>query len=446
MRLNVSLAASITADGREHGNGDDDDGGQDAAPVFEEEVEDDDGKEEADHDRFPDAADGVVHEEGLVVVEGQFEVGRERAAKIGELGFQVLGDLQDAGAGGLGADIQQHRAAALGVDDVEDGLGSALDARDVGDAHGMALLHGDDEIFEVGGVLHAAIHEREVDGVVLHVEPGGPDEIVFFERGGDVGHREVGGGEFERIDDDVVFGGAATDEIDARDAGDAEEARLEIVAGEFPQFGEFAFRAGETDAENREGVKREPPDGGLGGLRQGGLELRNAVKDVELALDHVDLPVEEDVDLGAAATGGGAHLDDAGNVLHRLLDGARDGGHHLVGGHDAVVDEDDAAGKLRLGKNRGRHLERAEHAAETHGERDENNRHAMTHGERAGAGGRAGGVAAHLAASLAGAGEHADFRFLRERVGADGDDGGAFGQAGAGDLDEVHRRGGRPAR
>ena len=36
---------------------------------------------------------------------------------------------------------------------------------------------------------------------------------------------------------------------------------------------------------------------------------------------------------------------------------ARDGDHHLIGGHDAVVDRDQDAGKVGGGKNRDRNRE-----------------------------------------------------------------------------------------
>ncbi len=67
---------------------------------------------------------------------------------------------------------------------------------------------------------------------------------------------------------------------------------------------------------------------------------------------HVHMPVEEQVDLGGAAAGNRTHLLQAGYAVDRLLDGPRDGHHHLVDGHHAVVHADDDAGKVGGGKHR----------------------------------------------------------------------------------------------
>ena len=43
-----------------------------------------------------------------------------------------------------------------------------------------------------------------------------------------------------------------------------------------------------------------------------------------------------------------------GTLLTRFLEAPRDGDHHLIGGHDAVVDCDQDAGEVGGGKNRDR--------------------------------------------------------------------------------------------
>ena len=157
----------------------------------------------------------------------------------------------------------------------------------------------------------------------------------------------------------MILRRATAHEVHPRNAGDAQEARLEVIARQLPQLGDLALRAGKADADDGEGIEREPPHRRLRVRRQAGLELRNAVEHVELAFDHVHLPVEKHVHLRAAAARGRAHLHHAGNVLHRLLDRPRDGGHHFVGGHDAAVNQDDAARKLRFREHRRRHPQRA---------------------------------------------------------------------------------------
>ena len=167
----------------------------------------------------------------------------------------------------------------------------------------------------------------------------------------DLGQRQSGGLQADRVDDDMVFRGAAADEVDAGDAGDLEEPRLELVAGRLPQVDQAAFGARQADADDGEIGEGHPVDLGLGGRRQRGPDLGQPAEDVELGLDHVDFPIEEDIDLGRAAAGGRADGANAGDVLHALFDRPGDDGHHLVGRHDPVVDEDDDAGKIRLGED-----------------------------------------------------------------------------------------------
>ena len=152
--------------------------------------------------------------------------------------------------------------------------------------------------------------------------PAEVDQVVLGQGLGDLGQGQAGRLQPDGIDDDVVFGRAAADEVHAGDAGDPQEARLEVVAGRLPELGEVAAWAGQADADDREGGERQPVDLGLGRGRQRAADLGQPAEHVELGLDHVDLPVEEDVDLGRAAAGRRADRGDAGDVLHRLFDRA----------------------------------------------------------------------------------------------------------------------------
>ena len=95
----------------------------------------------------------------------------------------------------------------------------------------MIVAHGDDEIPDVLRRFYPAVHEREIERVVLRVQSGGRDEVAFLQRVGDVAEREIRRRELQRIDDDVILRRSSADEIHACDAGDGEEAWLEIVAG-----------------------------------------------------------------------------------------------------------------------------------------------------------------------------------------------------------------------
>ena len=152
----------------------------------------------------------------------------------------------------------------------------------------------------------------------------------------------------------MVFGSAAADEVDTGDAGDPEEADLEIVARLLPELDDAARAARQADAEDGEGRKGQAEDRGFDRRGQRRPGLREAAEDVELRLDHIDGPIEEHADLGGTAPGRRADLGDATDVLHRLFDRARDGGHHLVGRHDPIIDEDDDAREIRLREDRRR--------------------------------------------------------------------------------------------
>src|SRR5262249_18361594 len=67
---------------------------------------------------------------------------------------------------------------------------------------------------------------------------------------------------------------------------------------------------------------------------------------------HVNIPVEEQVDLSRAAAGNRAHRDQPRDAVDGFFDGTRDGDNHLVNRHDAVVDADDDAGKINLREHR----------------------------------------------------------------------------------------------
>ncbi len=194
----------------------------------------------------------------------------------------------------------------------------------------------------------------------------------------------------------MVLRHPAPDQVDAGNARDAKQARLDGVARHLPQFGlRPAGRAGQAQADDREGRERQAVDAGGGGGRQRRADLRQAAVDVQLGRLHLHAPVEEDVDLRRAAPGGRADGDHAGDVLHRLLDGAGDRRHHLVGGHHAVVDQDDDAREVGLREDRRRHRPRRERPGQAQGDGEEQDGPRLPDDEAAEARGRRFGGMAH---------------------------------------------------
>src|SRR5205085_8107285 len=72
-------------------------------------------------------------------------------------------------------------------------------------------------------------------------------------------------------------------------------------------------------------------------------ELRETSLDELERLFDVHAPREEEINFAGAARRDGTDARDAGDAVHRLLDGARDGDERLLRGHDAVVNDDDDA-------------------------------------------------------------------------------------------------------
>src|SRR3982751_2814534 len=108
------------------------------------------------------------------------------------------------------------------------------------DGDGVVLGHADDQVFNVGDAVQAAVHQGEVERVLLLVEPARGHEIRLRERVGDLRQREVLRGEAERVRDDVELGLAPADQVHPRDAGDPQEPRLDDVLGRHRQFRERA--------------------------------------------------------------------------------------------------------------------------------------------------------------------------------------------------------------
>ena len=86
---------------------------------------------------------------------------------------------------------------------------------------------------------------------------------------------------------------------------------------------------------------------------------------------HVHVPVKEQVDFGGAAAGDRAHLLQPRYAVDGFFDRPRDGDHHLIGRHDAVVNANDDAGKICGRKDRDRDGERQVHSGHRQDEGEE---------------------------------------------------------------------------
>src|SRR5215469_17948437 len=73
--------------------------------------------------------------------------------------------------------------------------------------------------------------------------------------------------------------------------------------------------------------------------------------------NHVAAPVKEQIDLGIASAGDRSDFLKARYAVYGFFERPRDGHEHLVNRHDAVVNANDDARKIRVGKNGDRDAE-----------------------------------------------------------------------------------------
>ena len=289
-------------------------------------------------------------------------------------GGDGIGD-GDGVAGGLARDVEQHRGLAVRRDRGVDRHGRRLDGGDVGDADGRAAGGGlDDQLAELVGVVRLRADEAEDELMIGFVQAGRIDDVGSLNGIDEIEEGDAGGLQPGEIGDDVELGHLAALHDDGADAGDAIQRRLQVVGGDLPEprlrDGVFAaVVGGERVAEDGKGGEGEAVGGDAGGGGQRLLHLGERRIDELQRAEHVHVPVEEEADLGRSAAGGGAHGQQAGNAVDGVFDGLGDGDLHLLDRHDAVVDADDDARKVGLGKDGDRHLKGGVDAGE--GEDDE---------------------------------------------------------------------------
>ena len=162
----------------------------------------------------------------------------------------------------------------------------------------------------------------------------------------------------------MKLGNLAALHHDGADAVDAIQWRLQIIGRDLPEL-----RGREKSlppacvrrkrvAKDGKGREGQPVGGDLRCAGKRLLHLgKRRVRQLQRAI-HVDVPVEEEADLGRAATGGAAYRLQAGNAVDRVLDRLGDGHLHLLDRHDTVIDADDDAGEIGVRKDGDRKLGR----------------------------------------------------------------------------------------
>jgi hypothetical protein len=234
------------------------------------------------------------------------------------------------------------------------------------DPHRCALHDLHHRVLDVLRPPHEARHRRQVQVVVLLHHAGDLDPVVVPDGVYHLRQGQAVGIELLRLDQHVVLGRPAAHDAGFGDAGEAVEARRQVVIRELPEIGQAARRRGDAEADHREDGEGQPVDGEAAARGQRGGDLGDAALDQVQGVQDVHAPAEEDADLRRAARGDGADVGDAWNQADGFLDGPCHRERLDVHGRDAVVDQDHDAGEVGLRQDGDREPERKDRAR--HGE------------------------------------------------------------------------------
>ena len=266
--------------------------------------------------------DGAVDQFGAVIDGLDADPLGQPGADLGDLGLEVVDDLQRILPVARHGDAGNHLALAVQLGQAAPLVGHQFDAADVGDAHRRAVLRLEDEVFDVLPAAQIAAAAHHVFGLG-HFQRAAADVAVgIADHLGDAHQRDAVNLEFRRVDRDLVL---LHEAADARHLGHPR--RLGQLVAQIPVL--QGAQLGQRLVLGQHGVLVDPADpGGVRAKRR-----RDAFR--QLAGDRIDVlqhprarPVdvgavlENDVDEGGAEEGEAAH--DLG-FRHRQQRGATAG-------------------------------------------------------------------------------------------------------------------------
>ena len=149
----------------------------------------------------------------------------------------------------------------------------------------------------------------------------------------------------------MELGPLATLNEDTRHARKAVEPGLDFVGRQLPEVGLRHRVGGQAVADDGKAGKVETIGPDVRCRRETALNARDGRIDHLQRLQHVDVPVEEEVDLGRAAAADRSDVFKAGHDPNRFLDRPGDRDLHLLDRHHAVLDADDDPRKVRRREN-----------------------------------------------------------------------------------------------
>ena len=339
-------------------------------PVLQEPDQHRDRQHEADDDALGHSRDRVAHQDRLVVEDRELDVGRERGADVAQLAVDGRRDL-DGAAVGLLQHVDEHSRPAVGRHDVVDGSLARDDPGEVPHHDGRSLHDGDDRVLDLFLVTQQPGDGRQVEMVVLLDHSRRGDQVAVADRVYHLGERHPVPVQLLGLDQNVVLGLAAAHDARLGDSGEAVEPGGQVVVGEIPQVGGRARRRRDAEADHGKDGEGQAVDVEAGRRGERRRDLGDPALHEVQRVEDVDVPAEENADLGGAACGDRAYRRDPRHQTDRLLDRARYAQHLDVDGSDAVVDQYDDAREIGLRKDRDRELEDAEDSGQREGEDDQ---------------------------------------------------------------------------
>ena len=201
----------------------------------------------------------------------------------------------------------------------------------------------DDDVADLFRAVHLAGDQAEEQLVIAVQQARRIDDVGAVDRRRRCRRSTSGAQHLRRIDRDVEFRPLPALDEHAGDAVQPIQPRLDVVGGQLPEI-RLRHRVGrQAVADDREAREIEAMRLDLRGRRQAALHARHRGVDQLQRLEHVDVPVEEQVDLGRTAAGHRSDVLEARDGPDRLLERPRDRHLHLLDRHHAVVDADDDA-------------------------------------------------------------------------------------------------------
>ena len=167
-----------------------------------------------------------------------------------------------------------------------------------------------------------------------------------------VSNCDVGGEQLGGVDRNVKLGLLSALHQHRGNTVQPIQPRFHLVGGSFPELGLRYGIGREAVAHDGEAGERHSVRNHSGGWRQFSLNPRDRCIYVLQRLEHVYIPIKKQIDFRRTATGNGTNFRQPRNAVHRFLNRAGDGDHHLINRHYAVVDGDQDSRKIGFWENR----------------------------------------------------------------------------------------------